>query len=781
MKLGNYVNNDEWCLEEKGMDWKRINADETRMTVGNGYLGTRATLEEGDPAGFPGTYLNGFFDRYDATVIDMVNVPNWLPLQIRVNGAQLNCRTCTLVSHRRTLDMRHGFLYRHTLFRESNGNETEVETICFADWHYRHLCVLHCVVTPLNYDGDIEVTGGVDACVYNIDRVPDYSDRADFDPQVKWKKWARSKHLYDFTSRQCDDNLSFVMHTRDPQQSLSYALSLYSEDPHTAWSEHDYEWIGKRLHFAGQKGKSITIQKRVVIYTSRDVEAIKVQDSSEKLLTDTRTESFEQIFSRHCALWDEKWQKCDGKIVGDDELTFALRFNIYHLLIAADAQDDRNNIGAKSLSGEGYKGHIFWDTDIFLLPFFTFTQPHTARSLVMYRYHTLEGAKRYAQETGYQGARYPWESAAEGVEETPQWTHDRKVRIWTGEEEIHITADVAIGAINYYIATRDEQMFFSAGMEILLEVARFWESRLEHDAANDCYHLRKVIGPDEFHEHVDNNYFTNRIVMFCLEKIVYYYREFMKRHPKQCAQLSKKLGVSEKDSDKWLAMAHKIYLPSSNEAGVIEEFEGYFQLEDVQISEWDERGLPIYPRNLDHYTCNPTQLVKQPDVIMLMMILSDQFSEESKRVNYQFYEKRTMHKSSLSPAIHTIMGIATGLHDKAMEYFRVAALVDLHDNQKNTQDGVHIASAGGTWQAFVCGFGGMRVMDEELHFHPWLPDTWEEIHFSIQWRGDTLRVKIGHHKVYIVQETDHGEHSITIGDQVYSLTHQHSLEVQYAP
>jgi len=405
------------------------------------------------------------------------------------------------------------------------------------------------------------------------------------------------------------------------------------------------------------------------------------------------------------------------------------------------------------MSGEGYKGHIFWDTEIFLLPFYILTQPETARALLLYRYNTMKGAREYAQKDGYKGARFPGESADTGHEVTPPWSADGTVRIWTGERELHITSAIVFGVLSYYTATQDHDFFTQYGAEILFETARFWDSRLEYNKKQDRYELTDIEGPDEFHELVNNSVYTNWLTRWSLERSAEYYHVLKKHFPMEFDGIIDKLQLSDSEVNEWKSKASKIYIPFDPEQKLIEQFEGYFKLKDVPITEWDENNMPEYPKGYNHDNCQDTTLIKQPDVVMLLYVLPDEFSDEVKKANYEYYEPRTMHKSSLSPGVHTIMGIETNHHEKALQYFERAAHVDLVDNQGNTEWGMHIASAGGTWQAIVNGFGGLRIKNQKLTFKPWLPDTWKEIRFKIKWRGDNLSVRINQNAASFFWET----------------------------
>jgi kojibiose phosphorylase len=375
-----------------------------------------------------------------------------------------------------------------------------------------------------------------------------------------------------------------------------------------------------------------------------------------------------------------------------------------------------------------------------MLPFFIYTQPETARALLLYLYHTLDGARRNAHDGGFRGARYAWESADTGVETTPQWTVDGAHRIWMGEEEIHVSSAVAFGLLAYVAATGDQALLTDYGAEILFETSRFWVDRLE-PMPDGRYALSRVVGPDEFHEHVDNSAYTNYLVRWHLRQAAQVYADLAVSHPRELANLSERIRLQTDEVQEWLDRADRIRLPVQTDDGVIEQFDGYFELEDLPVT-LDANDMPHYPPGYHHYNLAPTKLLKQADVVMLTYVIPDEFSEPVKLANYEYYEPLTLHKSSLSPAIHSIMGIEVGDPARAVQYFRRAAFVDLLDNQGNTEEGIHIASAGATWQMMVGGFGGFRVRHGRMTFKPWLPPGWNAVMFRLKWHATSVSVHI---------------------------------------
>lgn len=732
---------DQWLIREQGLDVAAACLYETLFTLGNGYLGTRGTLEEGRKGELSGTYLNGVFDAHDSPVIDLVNAPDWLPFVVRAGGVRLDTQSCRVVSHERALDLRQGALWRKTVFEDRESRRTRLESLRFASLHDRHLCALRVRIAPENHADAISVCSGIDGRRFNLERLPTYRGGVTFHPEVRWEKWARSKHLDEVAKAALPEAIYLEMRTIDTGIGIGYAATLSASlQPLRRSVLQDYERIEEQVEFALDPGQMLELDKLVAIHTSRDRAAGTLRTRC--LATLAAAEGFDAAIAGSRTAWQRKWAECDIAIVGDPEANRAARFGIYHLLIAANEDDPTVNIGAKSLSGEAYRGHVFWDTEIFLLPFFIYTQPATARSLLSYRYHTLDGARENARRNGFRGAQFAWESADTGIETTPQWTPDGQHRIWTGEEEIHVTADVAYGVLTYVAATGDMAFMLDEGAEILFETSRFWADRLQ--PAADRYVLTRVIGPDEFHEHVDNNAFTNRMAQWHLVQSARIHRDLAKHHPDALARVAAKIGLSRDEVAAWTAIAEKVLVPFDPDRGLIEQFEGYFSLKEVPVIACDQNDMPCYPPGYDHSNAGETTLVKQPDALMLIHMLPDEFSARTKRANYAYYEPRTLHKSSLSPSIHAILSIEVGDPARALHYFRRSAFVDLANNQGNTQDGMHAASAGGTWLSLVSGFGGFRVIRSKMTFKPWLPEGWSELRFRLKWHGNTLDVIIEH-------------------------------------
>ncbi|MGE3664463.1 MAG: glycoside hydrolase family 65 protein [Pseudonocardia sp.] len=740
-----------WLVVERGFDLARAGYHETIFTVGNGRLGTRGSLEERHPGALPGTYLAGVFDANDSPVVDLVNLPDWLHTVVRVDGLRLDVASAEVVEHERVLDLRTGLLSRDTVFADAAGRRTRLRTLRLASMADRDLCALRVEVTPLDHDADVVVETGIDADRRNLDRLPHHPDGLQQPPHRRWDKWARSTHLTVTGRGFTSDGVGHVDTTTiESGIRVAYASIVLPVPPVQAAGRRQlvaHEGVAERLELRVPAGRTSRVDKLVGVATSRDpggdgVHAAEPHERAAATVRRHRDGGFDGAARASAAAWERLWRDSEIRVDGHAKDDLALHFGVYHLLIAANPDDPTVSIAAKSMSGEGYRGHVFWDSEILLLPFYLFTQPRTARSLLAYRHHTLPGARAVSAEHGTRGARFAWESAATGREECPLWTPDGKDRFWTRDEELHVSADVAYAIGRYVAVTGDERFLLDAGAEILFDTARFWVSRLE-DRGDGTLGLSEVMGPDEFHSHVAENAFTNRMVRWHLDEAVAVFRRLGERAPQRLAEIAAGLGLAPDEVDGWAEAAARIRVAAPGGAGVIEQFEGYFGRRELAIESWDGHGMPRYPPGYHHFNLEDTRLLKQPDVVMLHYLLPDDHPLEVQRANFEYYEARTLHKSSLSPAIHAIVGLQVGDPAMAVRYFERSAYVDLDDNQGNTVEGMHIAAAAGTWQIAVHGFAGMQVLDGRLTFAPRLPQRWERLRFTVQWRGHAVEVDLG--------------------------------------
>jgi len=721
------VKNENWLIRETAFDPERLHHEETVFTIGNGYLGTRGAFEEGYPGATPATLVHGVWDDAPLFFTELANAPNWLPFVLSVDGERFGLGGGEVLRYERVLDMRAGMLRRQVRWRSPAGREVDVSIERFASLADEHVLAIRYGVTPLDGSAGIELRAGLDACTDNWGlRHVEWLAQGSPGPQ---RLWLRSRTL-------------------ETHIELAYAAHLAVDDvsgiEYRSWDTDGRPASVAR--FTLGQGQTATAAKLITLYTGRDTGDPLV--AAQAKLEQAIEAGYTRLRQVHVAAWAGEWAQCNVTVEGDDVADRALRYSLFQLLIAAPRHDDRVSIGAKTLSGFGYRGHTFWDTETFILPFFTYTRPEIARNLLLYRYHTLPGARQNAAAEGYEGACYAWESAETGVETTPKWwplPDGSLVRIWSGDIELHIISDIAYAVDQYWRVTGDDDFVRDYGAEIILDTAVFWGSRVEYDDEADQYEVTDVIGPDEWHEHVNNNVYTNRMIQYHLG-LAFAVLEWLDEHaPEKGAELRQRLDLSHERLARWRDVEAKIKVNYDPATGLMEQFDGYFDLQDVDMAGYEPRTQPMYTllreRGVDP---NDTQLLKQPDVIVLLCLLPDAYDDRTRRANWDYYAPRTDHRygSSLGSTFHAILACRLGKPEVAYEHLMRAAGADLEDSRGNAGEGIHGASCGGMWQAAVLGFAGLRVTPEGYHVASHLPKHWKRLRFTFWHRGQPVEVVV---------------------------------------
>ena len=448
------------------------------------------------------------------------------------------------------------------------------------------------------------------------------------------------------------------------------------------------------------------------------------------------------VLAAHETAWRQHWDASDVIIEGDDKVQEAVRFAVYHLTSAANPEDECVSVGARGLTGDAYFGHVFWDTEIYLLPFYVGVWPEAARALLMYRYHTLHGARAKAAHFGFRGALYAWESADTGEETTPErviGADGTPVEILTGRMEHHISADVAYAVWQYWRFTRDDDFFLRAGAEMLLETARFWASRAVAEA-DGKRHIRHVIGPDEYHEDVDDNAFTNVMARWNIGRGLETMDLLRERWPNHAAALREKLALGDDELADWRDAIARIVTGLDAATGIYEQFAGYYKLQPLDLSLYADRKMPI-DVVIGPERTQRSQVVKQADVVALIALLPDEFPGAAAKANFRYYEPRCAHGSSLSAGIHALVAARLGETETALRFLRQAAIADL-ELDPNSAGGIRIAGLGGLWQAIILGFAGLDLGSDMLGIDPRLPPHWRSLSFRVGWRGRSVAIRI---------------------------------------
>jgi beta-phosphoglucomutase family hydrolase len=720
-----------WRIELEGFDPAREHAVESIFTVGNGYLGVRGTLDSPLPGSQGDLFIAGVYDRKqpgrpyseleflgggrrDYPYSELVSAPFPFRLRLELDGERLDLAGPHGRAHRRALDLRQGILHAHDVYELPTGRRTVVRTRRCASLDDLHLLLQEATVCLENHSGTVEV------------------DASLADPDLE----AHHPHLRPLEPAEADPGVD-VQRLTTRASGLEICLAARTT---LAGSGRD----AVRWRVPATIGQTLTFRRFVVVYTSRD--GADPCAAATARLRGLRWDDFEAALAAQAARWGTIWERADVRVAGSPATAQALRFNAYHLVSAAD-HDPRVSVGGRALTGRAYEGHVFWDVEMFKLPFYLHTCPRVARSLLLYRHHTLDGARRRAREMGCRGACYAWESTVTGDDVTPTTirlrTTGKEIPIFTGRQQIHVTAGVAHGVWRYWEATRDREFLRDAGVEMLAETARFWACRGAREG--NRLHIRGVVGPDEYHHSVDDNAYTNWLARFNLQKAVEAAAWLAREFPAAWGALAERLGLAHGEPEEWEATARALHCPGPNAQGVIEQFAGFFDLEDYPLPRQERFKAPI-SRLFDWDRINRLKLIKQADVLMLLHLFPEAFPPEVVAANYRYYEPITDHGSSLSPGIHAAVAARLGLREDAERYWRESLWLDLSNVMANSALGVHPACMGATWQALVFGFLGVRFTEAGPVADPGagarLPATWRAVSLSLAWRGRVYPVEV---------------------------------------
>ena len=696
----------DFVVAESAFDVNALSGYEAIFCQGNGYFGQRAALEERYVGETRNLFAAVTFDRFhESEVTELPNLPDLTNIQIRADGIPFSMEKGKLEAYSRRLNLKTGELTRDILWRSPQGKLMKLRFCRFVSMAREHVLGFQAEITCLNDACTLAVESGIDGTVTN----------------------SGTQHFYEREKRLLSGRiLRMTEATAQSGVSVSlHAANTYFVDGEEACFRRlpvmRRRYLGDTASFALKQGQALRLEKLCCVHTSRDLIITDGLGDMQAALA----LGYGTLMQESADAWARLWETADVKIEsssGYDQL--AVRFAIYHLNIMAKKDDPRVGIGAKGLSGEGYKGHSFWDTEIFILPYFILTQPEVARTLLAYRYHTLEGARQKARENGYRGAMYPWESAwMDDGEVTPLYggadiVTGEQIPILTGQIEQHITADIAFAVWQYFTATGDEEFMQRCGKEILLETARFWASRATWDEKRQAYVILDVIGPDEYKEHVDNNAYTNYMAHFNM-----------------------RLALLYEDDQEIRKVADQIYLPIKDAGGIIPQFDGYMALEHIGLAKYKQaESVGDIFKDYNLTKINGLQVSKQADLVLLLLLLESLFDGEIKRKNFLFYEERTLHDSSLSKSTHCVLAQDLGLYDMAYRYFLHSCFIDLPKGQPKSEAGIHSAAMGGIWQCVLYGFGGVRMAGGALRINPRLPESWQSLSFRLVWQGQPLKV-----------------------------------------
>ena len=757
-----------WIIEETSFHEKYTGKCESIFTQGNGYLGLRNSLEERYVDTVRGMFITGTFNKASKEeATELPNVSDIVNMEIELNGERFSMIEDNLKEYSRTLNLYTGETCRNVLWEGKNGNVVQLSFHRFVSYKNVHVIGAYVEIKPVNCDVKATVVSGINAQVTNHG----------------------AQHLTEFSKRAFEEKfLQMGMVTTESAVSIAvstvhkvFQSGKYTEDAASKIID-DRRKIHAEIQLVIPQGETARVEKISTVHSSRDLEYVASGKEPEgenvcrdglNNLKEAEEKGYETLLEESKKVWEKIWKKQDIQIDSkEDDAQIAVRFALYHLQIMVRREDNRVGIGAKALSGEGYKGHSFWDTETFIFPYFQMAEPETARTLLEFRYKGLYGARKKAIENGYKGAMYPWEAA---------WVSDGEVtpyvigvNVHTGEPMIcltgvieqHITSDIIFALWQYYAATDDQDFMDRYGYEMTIETARFWNSRLEWIEENNRYEIRDVIGPDEYKEHVDNNAYTNYMAhenMRLAAQVIACIRDEKKDIYGKMQKLMQEEGTSLEQLEEELKdKMKKLYLPQPDEkTGIIPQFDGYFDLKEIDLSVY--KNASVVGTVFHDYSGEDVQGMqagKQADIVELLYQMEDITTPDNKAKNYVYYEARTLHDSSLSKAIHSITACDLGMEKEAYDMFMSAALTDLGQEMKSSDAGIHSANMGGVWQDVVMGFGGIRIRDGHLRIAPNCPKQWEKFTYPLYWKGNELHITVCKDGVEVINEGEDFEAEI---------------------
>ena len=799
-----------WTLAYDSFEPEEEGLREALTSTGNGYFCTRGSFAwtDADDVHYPGTYMHGGYNR-ETTIMagvpvlneDLVNLPNWLLLELRMEGEEaLGAKNVGLLSYRHALDLRNAILIRDLEFRDRAGRETTIETRRFVSMADRHQGAIEWRITPENWSGKVEIVTALDGRVTN-NGVARYRE-------------LEGRHLTPAsTTTPREDVIGLRARTSQSRIFVAQAARTHvyknGEDvevDRTVYQMDDY--VHQVLSFEVREKEPVRVEKMVSFYSSRDTAINEPLTNAEKSVF--RFGDFEEALDRHTRAWDELWSVCDVQVPGDDHVHLLLRVHISHILqvCSPHTADLDTGVPARGLNGEAYRGHIFWD-ELYIYPFLNYRLPEITREFLMYRYRRLDEARAAAREAGYKGAMYPWQSGSDGQEETQVVHLNPNSGKWEPDlshNQRHVNAAIFYNIWRYYLTTDDFEFLLDDGAEMMLEIARFWSSIAHYNEERDRYEIHGVMGPDEFHEKypgseeegLRNNAYTNVMVAWICEAV----QTVLELLPERSRDsLVERIGLTDEEIETWSQMSHKMFVPFHEDPdlgdGLISQFEGYENLEELDWDHYREKygRIQRLDRILRAEGDDPDRykLAKQADTLMLFFLFSEEelrelferlgydYTPDTLRKNVEYYEPRTTHGSTLSFVVHA-HALADLDPEASWKMFLTALESDVGDVQGGTtQEGIHMGVMAGTLDLIQRGYLGTEIKDGTLYFEPKQTEKLEGLSLPMRFHETPVDITLEEGKLTIAAQTDGFGRTVKVGvgDEVQELTggQSHTFEL----
>lgn len=734
---------------EHGFDLHFLNKYASLMAAGNGYIGIRASHEEDYSEQVRGMFIAGLFHRTTPSdTNELVNLPDIVGMRIEIEGEIFSLQGGERLEYQRELHLANGELCRNLIWRSATGKRYRITSTRRLAAKPLQLHLARLTITPLDGAAKVKVTTGIDASLTNSGR----------------------QHLQELSVRVFDQQY-LQGHYRTLDGSNEVIIGCCCRVPEQAKSSFvaKNRRLMQNIEAHVDSGSSFTLEKTSWITSSLEADFCP-ESAAKSALADLASHAelgWDALALDSDRQWQAYWLQRRVLVESQsDQDQVALDFALYHLKAMTPAHDERCSIAAKGLSGEGYKGHVFWDTEIFLLPLHLFTEPGIARQLLRYRYLNLEQARAKASRNGYEGALFPWESAFSGEEETPEYA---AINIRTGLRqkvasalaEHHIVADIAFAVVGYYQATGDREFMSHEGIALLQATAEFWMSRAVE--VEGRLEIHDVIGPDEYTEHINNNAYTNYLAHYNVRQALEMLAAFDKRN-----------GGFEAQAGDFLK---RLYLPIPTAEGVIPQDDSFLGKPTIDLGKYKaSQGSQSILLDYARAEVNEMQILKQADVIMLLFLLPELFGAQTESANLDYYEPRTIHDSSLSKAIHAIIASRCQRPDLAYHLYQEACLIDLGPEAHSSDEGIHAAALGAIWLGALFGFAGLSYMAGELHLKPNLPAGWQKLSFPLMWRGQSLHITITGQEIQVTAATG-CELTLFVEGEAYRITGSQTIRL----
>ncbi|MCL6523874.1 MAG: glycoside hydrolase family 65 protein [Thermoflavifilum sp.] len=772
-----FITADPWKIIQEEFDPAKQLIAESLFSIGNGHMGQRGNFEEkySGPS-LQGHYIGGVYypDRtrvgwwkngYPEYFAKVLNAPAWIQIFLQIDGEEVDLfRVKHIHAFRRELNMQEGYLKRTCIIECINGKQLHIASTRFCSMTKHEAGLIRYEITPLNFSGTIDLQFPVDANVQN----------ADANYQEKFWEHIHSEAIIPCTPQQ--PSYAWVV-ARTKKSHFTVSTAIHPRIWHNqnllpiAFRKKVREkYASLETTLEVQQNETYVMEKYAAILSSLNHDPAHIEAHTHEQLHQYVEIGFDALLQEQKTYWTNKWKMMDVQIEGDVKAQQGIRFNIFQLHQTYTGDDERLNIGPKGFTGEKYGGATYWDTEAYCLPFYLATaDEHVARNLLLYRYRHLPKAIENATKLGFGhgAALYPMVTM-NGEECHNEWE--------ITFEEIHRNGAIAYAIWNYVNYTGDRDYLVSYGLEVLIAIARFWAQRVNWSEPKQKYVILGVTGPNEYENNVNNNWYTNFIACWCLEYAQSAISFVKQKAPHKLAELFARIQFQEEtEVPQWEHIRTHMYFPEEPSLGIFLQQEGYLDKEQKLVSDLSADDLPLYK----HWSWDRilrSCFIKQADVLQGLYFFEDRFSTEQIRKNFAFYEPRTVHESSLSPCIHSILAAKIGDEQKAYELYLRTARLDLDDYNKDTSDGCHITSMAGTWLSIVQGFAGMRVRSDALHFQPFIPRQWQAYEFRIQFRGNWLKIRVTQAEIHI---ENHGNKPIEvfIFGQPHQLDEQHQLRV----